>query len=164
MDLHNRIVNGVLPRFAEKLKIEGLVSNYNRSSFNINADHFAEKFFFSIRPDLVLILRDDAKFLIEIVNSRDPKRLLGEIVYAQILGSHKLIDGGILFLLPTGPEHSTAPKKGMRLSFTSIATGMDQIISTKIPCTIASWSATEENNYVNLKSAIMYHSKIHLKS
>jgi hypothetical protein len=160
--LHETIVAKTLPRFAERLKKESLVSDYNRDSLHVKIKHFNETHMFNVKPDLVLVLPDKAKFLIEIVNPRDPKRLLGEIVYLQILGSRRLIDAGIIFLLPLGPEHSTAPMKGLRLSFTSIATGMEQIISTKIPCDVASWSTTEENNYANLRGSINHRPKFHL--
>ncbi len=160
--LHETIVAKTLPRFVERLKKERLVSDYNRDSFHVEIKHFNETHMFNIKPDLVLVLPDKAKFLIEVVNPRDPKRLLGEIVYLQILGSRRLIDNGIIFLLPLGSEHPTAPMKGLRLSFTSLATGLEQIVSTKIPCDIASWSTTEENNYVNLRGSIIYRPKLHL--
>lgn len=66
----------------------------------------------------------------------------------------------MIFLLPLGPEHPTAPNKGMRISLAStIGMGAAEgIVASRIPSIIMSWSSgalEEEINYGNLKSWIM---------
>jgi hypothetical protein len=153
--LHSEVVEVILPRFAENLKKEGIISDYNRKSFGVEGATLLKKHTFSIRPDLLLVLPDAKRFLVEIVNPKDPKRFLGEIACVQLLGLQKLIDAAIIFILPLGPEHPSAPEKGVRLSLATLATGLDQVISSKIPGTVISWSTNQDFSYSNLKGFIL---------
>ena len=97
-NLHQEIVEETLPRFAEHLQQEDVISGYNRENFKIT---FRENLTpIVIKPDIVLVLPDEKRFLVEVVNPRDPKRLMGELACVQLLGSHNLIDAAIVFLLP----------------------------------------------------------------
>lgn len=153
--IHQDVVEMILPRFAEDLKREGVISDYNRKSFRVEGVTLIEKHTFSIRPDLLLILPDGKRFLVEIVNPKDPKRFMGEIACVQLLGSQKLIDAAIVFILPLGPEHPTAPKKGVRLSLAALVTGLQQVVNSKIPAVTISWSTNQDASYVNLKNFIL---------
>jgi hypothetical protein len=152
--LHEEVVEVILPRFAENLKKEGVISDYNRKSFRVEGVTLIKKHTFRIRPDLLLILPDRKRFLVEIVNPRDPKRFMGEVVCVQLLGLQKLIDAAIVFVLPLGPEPPSAPKKGIRLSLAALVTGLHQVINSKIPEMTISWS-TNENSYINLRAFIL---------
>lgn len=158
--MHQSIVEKTLPRYAENLKSEGVISDYTRKCFRVKGVTLLTKHEFIIKPDLLLILPDAKRFLVEIVNPKDPKRLMGEIACVQFLGSQKLIDAALVFLLPLGPEHPVAPNKGVRISLAStISMGATTgVIASKIPSMVTSWSSgtsEEECNYGNLKSWIM---------
>ena len=153
--MHQHVVETILPSFAENLKNEGIISDYNRKSFRVEGVTLLRKHTFTIRPDLLLILPDKKRFLVEAVNPRDPKRFLGEITCVQLLGSQKLIDAAIIFILPLGPEHPSAPEKGVGLSLAAAITGIQQVISSKIPTEILSWSTNEDFSYANLKNFIL---------
>lgn len=71
--MHQDIVEATLPRFAKNLKREGIISDYNRKSFRLEGVTLIRKHTFKIRPDLLLILPDRKRFLVEIVNPKDPK-------------------------------------------------------------------------------------------
>jgi hypothetical protein len=153
--MHQRIVEKTLPQFAENLKREGVVSDYNRKSFAVKGITLLEKHTLSIRPDLLLVLPDRKRFLVEVVNPKDPKRLMGEITCVQLLGSQKLIDAAVVFILPLGPEHPSAPKKGVRLSLAAAVTGLEGVICGKVPAVTISWSTKENFSYANLKNFIL---------
>ena len=95
--LHAKIVREILPRLAEELKKEAVISAYDCHpfTFSIVKDEPPIK----IIPDLVIHLPNKEKVLIEIANPRDPKRFLGEIVCPQFLFYHKKITRGIIFVL-----------------------------------------------------------------
>jgi hypothetical protein len=153
--LHDKIVDEILPRFAKSLKNEGVISDFNRKTFKVKGVRLLKEHTFSIKPDLLLILPDGKKFLVEIVNPRDPKRLMGEMVCVQLLGYQKLIDASVIFILPLGPEHPSAPNKGTRLSLVgTISNFPSQIIPSQIPSMTISWSTREDFSYSNLKNFI----------
>jgi len=152
---HQDVVEVTLPRFAENLKKEGVILDYNRKSFKVEGVTLLRKHTFNIRPDLLLILPDKKRFLVEVVNPKDPKRFMGEIACVQLLGSQKLIDAAIVFILPLGPEHRNAPKKGVRLSLAAAITGLPQVIHSRIPSSIVSWSTEEDFSYANLRRFIL---------
>jgi len=155
--LHHQVVGVTLPQFAEKLKEENVISEYHRNTFQIRLDRSSEVFEsareLKIKPDLVMTLPDKKNFLVEIVNPREPKRLMGELACIQLLGFHHLVDAAMVFLLPLGVESVEAPAKGMRLwQGGQVA---DEAVKNCIPSSIASWSTREDFNYSNLKSWIM---------
>lgn len=149
--LHQEIVEEILPRFAERLQQEGVISRYNRRSFAIESWESYPPFV--IKPDIVLVLPEEKRFLVEVVNPRDPKRLMGELVCAQLLGFHNLIDAVIVFFLPLGPEHVNAPAKGVRLF--QAGKIITDVIKSKTPTIIMSWSTREDFSYTNLKNFIL---------
>jgi hypothetical protein len=149
--LHQEIVEETLPRFAEHLQQEDVISGYNRKSFKIKSKESFPPFV--IKPDLVLVLADKKRFLVEVVNPRDPKRLMGELACVQLLGFHNLIDAALVFLLPLGPEHVNAPAKGVRLFQGGQI--INDVIGSKVPSVIVSWSTREDFNYHNLKQFIL---------
>jgi len=149
-NLHDEIVGSILPRFAKDLKQEGVISDYSKESFRVESHKDFPPLV--IKPDIVLILPDRKKFEVEVVNPKDPKRLMGELASVQLLGLYDLIQGALVFLLPLSVEHPKAPAKGVRLSQSS---RIDEVIRYEIPSVIVSWSVKEENNYSNLKGWIL---------
>jgi len=140
-DLHGKIVDRVLPRFAEKLKREGIISNYDRKFFMIRLVKGWPVV--RIDPDLVLYLYDKKKVLVEIANPKDPKRFIGEMVYAQLLGYFKQIAAVIIFVLH--------PVKGAQPPIRSTVQSMilHLILKKQIPSIVIGWS--EDHAYWNLK-------------
>lgn len=86
-----RIVKGV----ADKLKGEELISGWDTKQFKIELE--GEKPF-TVNPDLTLHVPGKRKILVEIINPEKPKRYIGEILYAHILGSFQKI-GAVVFLV-----------------------------------------------------------------
>lgn len=155
-NLHDRIVEDILPSFAQELQKEGVISSFNRETFRIEMEQlFLNSSFpaFVIIPDLLLILPDKKRFLVEIVNPRDPKRLMGELASVQFLGFHNLIDAAMVFLLPRGPESVSAPDKGVRLF--QGGQFINQLFQHKVPTWIVSWSTKDDYSLSNLKSWIL---------
>lgn len=124
-DLHNKIVDKILPQCAERLRKQGVISAYDREYFKIQP--VKEWARVEIRPDLVLHLPDKRKVLIEIANPEKPKRFIGELVYPHILGHHDEIGAAILFILQRYPEEDQVHERG----FVERAL-LDQIIKHKI--------------------------------
>jgi hypothetical protein len=147
-NLHNRIVEDVLPKFAQQLQKEGVISNYTRESLKIeNQEVFSESFFpaFVVKPDLLLILPDNKRLLVEVVNPKEPKRFIGELIYANILIHHKKITAAIFFVL--NPEK----QRGYRRSISQIYVWN----SLRLPkgSKIVTWPSDEEGNvYITLKN------------
>lgn len=156
-NLHERIVEDVLPRFAQELQKEGVISSFNRKTFSIKLKQPLQNssfpYAFAVIPDLLLILPDKKRFLVEIVNPRDPKRLMGELASVQFLGFHDLIDAAMVFLLPRGPESVSAPDKGVRLF--QGCQFIDHLFKHKVPTWIVSWSTDNDHSLSNLKSWIL---------
>jgi hypothetical protein len=150
-NLHDEIVVSTLPRFAKDLKQEGVISDYSKESFKVESREDFPPLL--IKPDLVLILSDRKKFVVEMVNPKDPKRFMGELASVQLLGLHDLIHGAVVFLLPLSVEHPKAPAKGVRLWQSS---RIGEVIRYEVPSVIISWSVKEEYNYNNLKNWILH--------
>lgn len=139
--LHSKIVREILPRLAERLKGEGVISSYDRKPFIVRLlDHMPP---FRIAPDLVLHVYDKGKVLIEIANPRDPKRFVGELVYPLVLGHFNEIVAAIIFVL-----QQSSTERGMIQNFV-----LHLIPSERaIPTLVMTWS--EDDLYWNLKYLI----------
>jgi len=141
-DVHSKIVDEILPHFAEKLKREGVISNHDRKPFTIPLAKDWPPF--RIKPDLVLYLHDKKKVLVEIANPEKPKRFIGEIVYAHLLGHFKDIAAAIIFVLPIkGQRPTRGIVQNMMLHF---------ILKERTPSIVIGWS--EDHAYWQLKYAL----------
>jgi len=137
-------------RIEKCMHAEGVISDYSKESFRIESrEDFPA---LVIKPDIVLILPDGKKFVVEVVNPRKPKRFMGELASVQLLGLYDLIHGAFVFLLPLSVEHPKAPAKGMRLWQSS---RIGEVIRYEIPSVLVSWSVTEDYSYSNLKNWIL---------
>ena len=142
-NLHRKIVNEILPSFAEKLKKEAVISTYDRDPFTIPL--FEDGPPIKIIPDLVVHLPNGEKVLVEIANPRDPKRFLEEIVYPHLLRYYRKIEKAIIFVLHDR-EHQKIHDRGFEqimmlgLVFGKVTLGR-----------IASWPRDEKTAYHNLK-------------
>jgi len=142
--MHKEIVNKILPRFAKRLKKEQTISGYGRQPFRIPV--LNEWYPVEIRPDLILIMSNDERILVEVANSRDPKRFIGELVYPRLLGYCEQISGAFIFILcPT--KRSQVHKRVVAQSWILADT-----LKTKIPYETCPWTKSEEANYMNLQS------------
>ena len=144
VNMHKEIVNKILPRFAERLKKEQIISGYGRQLFRIrilNEWHPVE-----IRPDLILFMSNNERILVEVANPREPKRFIGELVYPRLLGYCEQISAAFIFILcPT--KRSQVHKRVMLQSWILADT-----LKTKIPYMSFPWAESEEVNYKNLQS------------
>ena len=95
--MHDQIVDEILPSFAQKLKVEKVISSYDRTPFKIQL--FEDWTHFAIVPDLIVYLPTGEKVLVEVANPKEAKRLIGEMVYPRILGVLKMISAAIIFVL-----------------------------------------------------------------
>jgi hypothetical protein len=102
--LHDDIVDVILPRIAERLKKEGLISNYDKEQFEIPSFHEEVKGV-TINPDLVLHHPNGDKILVEVANLKDPKRFVGEIVYPAILQKAQQIRASLVFVIGDTKKH-----------------------------------------------------------
>lgn len=73
-NLHDQIVDEILPNFAQKLKVEKVISSYDRTPFKIQL--FEDWAHFAIVPDLIVYLPTGEKVLVEVANPKEPKSLL----------------------------------------------------------------------------------------
>ena len=94
---HENIVGEILPRIAQRLKDEAVISAYGHKPITIRI--IKELPPIRIIPDLMIRLPNGQRVLVEVANPRDPKRFLGEIVYPQFLGYYHKIDKVIIFVL-----------------------------------------------------------------
>jgi hypothetical protein len=146
---HKKIVKDILPCFANKLKKEGIISNYDRKPFNIsvsedvNTHHWP---LLRIIPDCVLYLLNKGKVLVEIVNPEgEPKRCIGELVYPYLLGYHKKIVAALVFMLP--PLKGKANVRRVELNIE-----LHKICEKQIPTQVWTWNPScKDTNYHNLK-------------
>jgi uncharacterized protein YlzI (FlbEa/FlbD family) len=105
--LHGIIVYKILPWLAEKLKREGLISDYDRKQEKIKiSKDFPEIW---MNPDLILHMSNGKKILVEVANPEDPKRFIGELVYPKMLLWRKKITAAMVFVLK--PQEQETPKK-----------------------------------------------------
>lgn len=140
--LHKKIVKEVLPRFGERLKQEGVISNHNRRRISIQ---FSEDWPpLRINPDRMLYCPDKKKILVEVANPRDPKRFMGEILYPYVLEYYQKIDAAFIFVL--GIEHEVLHTRSM-IEKTILA----QILRKPIRSYAISWPNNEDIAYRNLK-------------
>jgi len=107
-DLHKKIVDEILPRLAEKLKQEGIISDYNRRQEKIPFETLPE---IKINPDLVLDLPNRKKIIIEVANPKDPKRFIGELIYPKILIYYERITAAMVFVL--NPQEQKRHKRSL---------------------------------------------------
>lgn len=140
---HSKIVREILPRFAEKLKREAIISAYDRHPFTISL--LEDRPPIRIIPDLVIHLADGRKVLVEIANPRDPKRFLGEMLYPHILGYYKEITDVIIFVLHDR-EHQKLHDRGFDQK-----TILTQIFGKLTHTVMASFPLDETTAYHNLK-------------
>lgn len=98
--LHSKIVYEILPKVAERLEKEGVISAYDRKQFRIPLVKGLPEI--RINPDLVVYLLDNRKVVVEITNPGKPKRFIGELVYPHFLSYFKGIEAAIVFVLPYG--------------------------------------------------------------
>ena len=102
--LHYIIENVYLPRIAERLKKEGLISSYDKKQFSIPSFDKEIKFI-KITPDLVLHRPNGDKILVEVANPEDPKRFVGELVYPAILKKDEQIRASLVFVIGDIKKH-----------------------------------------------------------
>jgi len=145
---HREVVKDILPCFAKNLQQEGIISGYSRKTFKVQPlENFPP---FTIKPDLVLNLPDGKSFLVEVANPKDPKRLMGEITCAKILGFNKIIAGALIFILPIATGHPKAhTEKRLVLSY-SISQ-----VEPRTPVVVITWGGIKEADYHNLKQVIL---------
>ena len=101
-----------------------------------------------ILPDLILYAPHKKKVLVEVVNPKDAKRCIGEIVYLLILGYYLMIDAAVIFALRSSRDK--------RLERGLIQTLIIQQIfekSVKIPFIGFSWAGPSQA-YKALKNAL----------
>jgi hypothetical protein len=144
--LHDKIVQEILPKFAEKLLKDGEIASYNRRAFRMviweNEPHC------KIKPDCVLSLESGEKILVEVVNPRDPKRLLGEFVYPHLLGRNKQVAAAIIFILLRKDEN-----RKLHIRRHLMLGPLSQLINRPIPIWAGPWEPNRESvNYSNLKA------------
>ena len=142
--MHVHVVGKILPDFAERLKVEKVVSDYNRRPFMIRL--FEEFPAIRILPDLVLVMPDGERVLVEVANPRDPKRFIGELVYPRLLSHCQLISAAVFFIL--SPSKQTQVDKRV-LSQSWVAA---DIIKAKTVFIAYPWVESEDINFNNLKS------------
>ncbi len=140
---HGKIVKEILPSFAEKLKEEAVISAYDHHPFKIPLVEGWPPI--TIVPDLVFHLPNGEKVLVEIVNPRDPKRFLGEIVYPHLLRHHKKIAKAIIFVI-----HDLEQQEIHDRGFGQIML-LNLVLEKLAVGTIASWPWDNETAYHNLK-------------
>lgn len=100
--LHDKIVRDILPKFAQRLKTAGLISDYGtEKQFEIEITRDMKKIV--IKPDLTIVVPNRGKIVVEVVNPDDAKNFIGEIVYPHILGNLGRVEAAIFLILPT-PE------------------------------------------------------------
>jgi len=150
--LHDKIIYDILPRFAEKLKQEEMISSYDREPFKIQLkkEIMPDLPPLEIKPDCILYLPNGNRFLVEVVNPKDPKRFMGEIKFIHLLSEHKLIESAFLYVLPYKKKY-----KGVHAKRTSQA-GMitlDHKGNMKFQV-LVSWAGDEDIDYFNLKSMV----------
>lgn len=143
-NLHYIIENDILPRIAERLKKEGLISSYDKKQFNIPS-HDKEVKPITITPDLVLHHPNGDKILVEVANPEDPKRFVGELVYPAILKKYEQIRASLVFVIGDIKRH------GKRLTYRHI---MSEMLGKYSSCFV-SYPHNEDAVYRWLKSFIV---------
>lgn len=91
---HDEIVKRILPRLAEKLKQEETILDHDKEQIKIK-----KLLGIKINPDRILHLSNGKSILVEVVNPEEPKRFIGELIYAKILIHYKKIIAAMFFVL-----------------------------------------------------------------
>jgi hypothetical protein len=100
---HDKIVEEI-QLIAEKLKQEGIISDHDNKQKKIKiSKDLAE---IRIKPDRILHLSNGNNILVEVVNPEEPKRFIGELIYAKILIHYNKIEAAMFFVLYP-QEHRT---------------------------------------------------------
>lgn len=146
---HNRIVEEVLPKYAHQLQKEGVISSYTRKNLKIKTQEIFSRCSlppFVIKPDLLLILPDNKKLLVEVVNPEEPKRFIGELVYAKILIHFQRITAALFFVLYPEKQgrHERSLSQIHALSFLRLPKGSRTV----------TWPSEEGNVYRTLKDFV----------
>jgi len=141
--LHYKIEHVILPRIAERLKKEGLISSYDKKQFNIPSFDKEVKCV-TITPDAVFYCPNGDKILIEVANPEDPKRFVGEIVYPAILKKYGQIRASLVFVIGDIKKHSRS------LTLRHIMSEMLGRYSSRF----ISYPSTKNSVYISLKDLI----------
>jgi len=149
--LHSSVVKKALRRFAERLKSEGSILDYDFRSFKFPLEDLRP---FVIKPDLAITLRNRKKVVVEVVNPRDPKRFLGELTYISLLYYYKKIIASLVFVLPCKGEYYKRLEQrvvfgGMFRTFVFAPLAKPENLSM-----MTSWSKDEEASYGHLKAFV----------
>lgn len=151
--VHNKAVER-LRHVAERLKKEGVISDYNWKQFKIPSTEVIDLNYPTLRinPDLVLYVPEKGKILVEVANPRDAKRFIGEVIYPYILVHFERVAGAIVFALPP-QKGSKAPKEGPERGIIQ-KWALHKIRPKQIPFTVIIWS--EDWIYNDLKLALKW--------
>ena len=140
-DLHKKIVDEILPRLATKLKKEGIISDHDNEQIKI--ENLPK---IRINPDRILHLSNGKNILVEVVNPEEPKRFIGELVYAKILIHFQRITAALFFVL--NPEkqgrHERSLSQIHALSFLRLPKGSRTV----------TWPSEEDQAYRTLKDFV----------
>jgi len=142
--LHSKIVDEVLPLFAEKLEQEGVISEYNRRPFRIPLVQNGSPY--EVRPDLVLVLPNGQTIITKITNPKDRERFIGEIAYSQILWNLQKIAAAVLFVL----KYAGVGARDKRIFEAPIISKTIGTMPNRRM--LFTWSSEEDVNYHNLKT------------
>jgi hypothetical protein len=77
-----------------KLKKKGIISDHDNEQIKIE-----NLLKIRINPDRILHLSNGKNILVEVVNPKEPKRFIGELVYAKILIHFQRITAALFFVL-----------------------------------------------------------------
>jgi hypothetical protein len=148
LDLHAQIVGKTLLEFAERLREEHIISDYNHKSCAIQV--FKEWQRVKIIPDIMLIMPSGDRILVEVANPRDPKRFIGELLYPRLLGYCGLISAVVMFML------DPVKQAGVQERVTQQSWMLADVFESKVPYVALPWAKSEEINYLNLESFIKH--------
>ena len=105
-EVHYKTVYKILPEFAEQLKKEGVISDWDRKQFKVELVKNWEPI--RVNPDLTLHVPGRGRVVVEIVNPNgEPKRFMGELVYPHILGNLGRIQAAMFWVLHFKRRKST---------------------------------------------------------
>jgi hypothetical protein len=140
-DSHKKIVEEILPRLAEKLKQEGIILDHDNKQIKIK--NLPE---IRINPDRILHLSNGKNILVEVVNPKEAKRFIGELVYAKILIHFQRITAALFFVL--NPENQGRHERSLSqihaLSFLRLPKGSRTV----------TWPSEEDKAYRTLKDFV----------
>jgi hypothetical protein len=146
--LHRSIVEEILPRIAQRLKEETVISSYDHVPIKISIKEPLSIKSINVVPDLMIHLPDERRILIEVANPRDPKRFLGEILYPQILGYYRKIDKVIVFVLRKNQKSQQVHDRGFQQKWI-----VSEVFGRKTHTIMMTWS-NESDACHNLRLTI----------